>query len=140
MIVYFIYKLLLLMMSTSLFSNMENVFVVLHYTACDDYCYGYMEFLKSVHSSFEKAKESVDSFLEKNEKEPLPNGYIQPYDGVGWEPFITIVQMKLGYTERIILYNTTDFERKEQKRKELKEERRQYLEDQRLQKEKKNIL
>ena len=106
------------MMSTSLFSNMENIFVVLHYTACDDYCYGYMESLESVHSSFEKAKESVDSFLEKNEKEPLPNGYIQPFDGVDWEPFITISQMKLGYKERIVLYNTTDFERKEQKKKE----------------------
>ena len=101
----------------------EDVFAVLHYDACDDYFYGYMESLYSVHPSFEKAKESVDSFLEKYKNE------FQPFDGVDWDSFITIVQMKWGGSERIVLYNTTDFERKEQRIKEEKEERRKEIKE-----------
>ena len=93
-----------------------DVFIVFDHYECDDPYYGYNEYLRCVYSSFEKAKESVDSFLEKN----------RPYDGVDGEPFITIVQMKLGYSKRNELYNTTDFERKEQKRREREERRKEY--------------
>ena len=77
----------------------QDVFAVLHYHACFDYYYGYMEHLYSVYPSWEKAKESMDSFLAEAEKEGK-----ERYDGVDWEPFITIVQMKWGDTEQKVLF------------------------------------
>lgn len=94
-----------------------DVFIVFDHYECDDPYYGYNESLNSVHSSFEKAKELVDSFLEENE----------PYDGVDGEPFITIVQMKLGDSKRNELYNTTDLVRKKQKLREREEQRKERL-------------
>lgn len=94
-----------------------DVFIVFDHYECDDPYYGYNEYLRCVYSSFEKAKESVDSFLEKEDVK---------YDGVDGEPFLTIVQMKLGYSKRNELYNTTDFERKKQKLIEREERRKEY--------------
>ena len=97
---------------------MEDIFIVFDHYECDDPYYGYNEYLNSVYSSFEKAKESVDSFLKtKND--------IRQYDGVDGEPFITIVQMKLGDSKKNELYNTTDFVRKEQKLREREERRKE---------------
>ena len=73
-----------------------DVFAVLHNHACDDFYDGYNDgnLIYSAHHTFKQAKESVDKF-ETNIK-PWSNGYIQVYDGVDWEPYITIVKMKFG--------------------------------------------
>ena len=96
-----------------------DVFIVFDHYECDDPYYGYNEYLRCVYSSFEKAKESVDSFLEKYKDHPS-------YDGVDGEPFLTIVQMKFGDSKQNELYNTTDFERKKQKLIEREERRKEY--------------
>ena len=92
-----------------------DIFIVFDHYECDDPYYGYNEHLRCVYSSFEKAKESVDSFLEENER----------YDGVDGEPFLTIVQMKFGDSKQNELYNTTNFERKKQKLIEREDQRKE---------------
>lgn len=100
----------------------QEVFVVLNYYSCDDDYYGYNETLDSIYLTWEKAKASVDTFLAS----------IKPwekYDGVDYKPYITIVKMKFGDTHREQLYNTIDYEQRQQKEIERQDAKRKKKEE-----------
>jgi hypothetical protein len=74
-----------------------DVFVVMEYIMCEDYYYGYNEYLRSIYGTYEEAKLYVDNLLDKKK-----------YDGKNENPFIQIICMKLGNTEKEVLFDSTE--------------------------------
>lgn len=81
-----------------------DLFIELHYHQCDDYYYGYNEKLITIYESFDKAKKSIDSFLDN--LKPFRDGSILKYDGKDGNPYILIVKMKMGESNQETLFSS----------------------------------
>ena len=73
-----------------------DLFVVILYLLCDDHFYGYNEYLRKIYPTFEEAKKYVDSYLLKSKE----------YDGKSGNPFVEIVGMKWGETNKETLFSS----------------------------------
>lgn len=77
-----------------------EIFVIIEFIPVDDNYYGYKQLTHSFYDTFEKAKEKVEEMINNSGK------WAKKYCGYKGFPFIEIVKMKMGETEKEIIYST----------------------------------
>lgn len=86
-----------------------DLFVIREQIACDDVYYGWKQYVYRIYDSLETAKQGVYEYV------VTLQGNEEPFDGKNHEPFIQIVQMKIGSSGETVVMDT----RKPEHRKEM---------------------